>query len=81
MIEELLKQKSQLNIPIIQNAGMNNRPNETLHRRWEDLNRGYVELIKKYKVLEREKANLQINLEEVCRANKMLESEFDGLFK
>ena len=45
------------------------------------MSRVYNELVMKYQRLEREKAEIQLNLEELMRTNKMLEGEFDGLFK
>jgi len=55
--------------------------NGPLHIRLDDLSRVYNELVAKYARLEREKAEMQLNLEEMARANKMLEGEFDGYFK
>lgn len=47
----------------------------------EELNRAYVDLIKRFKALQKEKGELQICMEELLHANKMLEGDFNMLFR
>jgi len=46
-----------------------------LHRKTEELNRGYADLVKRYRDLKRDKEGLEMQVEETRRAYKMMEGE------
>jgi hypothetical protein len=75
MIENLLKKCHHPTYSQVPNI------NSPLHIRLDELSRAYNELVKKFKILDREKCEMQLTIEELTRLNNMLENEFDGFFK
>jgi hypothetical protein len=51
------------------------------HVRMDQMQNEYVELIKKFKGLEKEKSGLQKIVDELSKANEVMEKEFNILFK
>jgi hypothetical protein len=51
------------------------------HVRMDQMQNEYVELIKKFKGLEKEKSGLQKIVDELTKANEVMEKEFNILFK
>ena len=47
-----------------------------MHVKFEELNRAYAELVRKYKEINRERNELMGTIEDLARANKMMEQDF-----
>jgi hypothetical protein len=77
VIEELLKKKGGINVNGFQDGKRNNE----FWIRLDDLNKDYVELIKKFKALEKDKVNLQKIIDDLQSTNQVLEGDFKLLFK
>ena len=72
IIEELLKRKA--------NGGNGtSRVEHPFYRKLEDMNKGYIELIKQFRALQKEKQELLITVEELSRCNKLLDEEFQAM--
>jgi hypothetical protein len=52
-----------------------------MHLRFEELNRAYAELVRKYKEINKERNELMGTIEDLARANKLMEQDFQALFK
>lgn len=74
IIEDLLKRKSE-------NQALPGRCDDTLHLRLEDLNKNFNEIVNKYKALKGERKELQSNIEDLVRLNRLLEDDYSKLFK
>lgn len=68
MIEELLHKKSSFDFTAFKD-------------RFQEINHEYNQLIKKYKILNKEKVQMQKYVDELVKDNQMLENDFKILFK
>lgn len=50
-----------------------------MHMKLEELNRGYADLVKKYKDIHRERSDLQMTVDDLVRANRLMEQDFTAL--
>ena len=52
-----------------------------MYIRMDELNKDYIEIIKKFKSLEREKGGLLRTIDELMKANVSLENDFKVVFR
>jgi hypothetical protein len=52
-----------------------------MHLRFDELNKAYADLVRKFREINRERNEFMGTIEDLCRANKMMEQDFMALFK
>lgn len=57
------------------------RKHEDIYLKMDDMNKEYANLIKKFKQIEREKGGLLRTIDDLMRANGMLENDFKIVFR